>query len=344
MPLTLYVDGPRWRSHLTETIAAEPALVPVIKGNGYGYGVGRLARRAEWLGAKLVAVGTYAEVPEVERRYSGDIMVLSPWRPSLREAAYGPRIVHTIGRTEDLTGLTTIAERPRVVLEALTSMRRHGLAEEDFRRLGELGTAGRAAPGVRLEGYALHLPFAGHPELEVTSWIDGAPPGRWFVSHLDQQQIAQVRRTHREAEVRPRIGTDLWLGDYSHLAERATVLDVHEVRRGDRVGYRQRLIARAGWVVVVAGGTSHGIGLDAPTAASTARQRAVALARGSMDAAGRALSPFLIDGKYRWFVEPPHMQVSMVFMPADATVPETNAEVPVRVRHTTTTFDRVLVS
>lgn len=66
MPLSLSVDGPRWREHLRATVAASPGLVPVAKGNGYGFTVAGLARRAEWLGADTIAVGTYAEVADVE--------------------------------------------------------------------------------------------------------------------------------------------------------------------------------------------------------------------------------------------------------------------------------------
>ena len=88
MPLTLYVDGPRWREHLRATAEQNPGLVPVAKGNGYGFTVGRLARKTEWLGADTIAVGTYAEVPEVAHRFSGDILVLEPWRPFLPALSY----------------------------------------------------------------------------------------------------------------------------------------------------------------------------------------------------------------------------------------------------------------
>ena len=67
---------------------------------------------------------------------------------------------------------------------------------------------------------------------------------------------------------------------------------------------------------MVAGGTSHGIGMEAPTSAVTLRQRAIALATGSLEAAGLALSPYTINGKKRWFLEPPHMQSSLIFLPA----------------------------
>ena len=61
----LFVDGDRWRAHLRSVAESTPGLVPVAKGNGYGIGLGRLARRATWLGADVLAVGTHADVPEV---------------------------------------------------------------------------------------------------------------------------------------------------------------------------------------------------------------------------------------------------------------------------------------
>ena len=76
MALTLLVDGERWRTHLRSVAEAEPGLVPVTKGNGYGFTLGRLARKAQWLrdqglGVDTVAVGTYEELPEVASRYDG---------------------------------------------------------------------------------------------------------------------------------------------------------------------------------------------------------------------------------------------------------------------------------
>ena len=67
MALSLYVDGDRWRTHLKDVLARNPGLVPVAKGNGYGFGNGRLARKTQWLadhglGGDTLAVGTYAEI------------------------------------------------------------------------------------------------------------------------------------------------------------------------------------------------------------------------------------------------------------------------------------------
>jgi alanine racemase len=338
MTLTLYVDGPRWRAHLTSTAADNPGIVPVAKGNGYGFGVARLARRTEWLGCDTIAVGTYSEVADVERRFSGSILVMQPWRPFLAEHRGDARIIHTVGRLDDLVTLGRREDRPRVVLEALTSMRRHGFAVAD------LEAARRAARGVRVEGHAMHLPLGGGHLAEAERWLEAAPAQRWFVSHLGLDELAELRRRHPDTQFRPRVGTALWLGDRDALRPRSAVLDVHPVRRGDRVGYRQRRITRNGQLLVVAGGTAHGIALEAPAPAASPRQRAVSLARGGLDATGRSLSPFVVDGRRRWFVEPPHMQVSMIFVPSGASMPDVGDELAVQVRHTTTTFDQVIVS
>ncbi len=337
MPLTLYVDGPRWREHLTRTTAASPGLVPVAKGNGYGFTVARLARRAEWLGADTIAVGRYREVAEVEKRFSGSILVLEPWRP-FYDAPTDKRIIHTVGRKADLEALSGRDDRPRVVLEGLTSMGRHGFTPE------ALAHASRATQGVRIQGHALHLPLGGGHLAEVERWLAAAPAARWFVSHLTQGELHCLSERHSDVDFRPRVGTGLWLGDRAALRTLATVTDSHGVRRGDRVGYRQRKIHMDGRVLVVSGGTSHGIGLEAPAAAASTRQRAVSLARGGLEATGRALSPYVIAGKQRWFVEPPHMQVSLVFLPASVTAPAIGDEVEVQVRFTTTTFDAVHIS
>ena len=126
--LSLYVDGDRWRGHLRGVLDSHPGLVPVLKGNGYGFGLHRLARKAAWLGVDTVAVGTYDEVEEVTPRFDGSVLVLTPWRPFEQRVVYGDRVVHTVGRLEDLQALAARDDRPRVVLERMTSMRRHGFS------------------------------------------------------------------------------------------------------------------------------------------------------------------------------------------------------------------------
>jgi alanine racemase len=328
MPLTLRVDAARWRRHLRDTWT--DAIVPVAKGNGYGFGREQLLVEAGLLGATTVAIGTYEEVPA---RPATDIVVLSPWRPFL-DVPSSDRVIHTVSRTEDLAA---IPPGSRVLVEVLTSMRRHGIEP------GRLSEVVGALDRLRFEGWSIHLPMdTGENVGEATELGKAARavrPGPLWVSHVRAGDLASIGD-----DVRLRMGTALWLGDRGALDVRATVLDVHPVRRGERVGYRRRRCPADGHVLIVSGGTSHGIGMEAPTAAANVRQRAVTLAKGGLDAAGRALSPYMIGGKQRWFIEPPHMQASMLFLPSSVKAPAIGDDITVDVRFTTTTFDRVLIT
>ena len=351
MPLTLHVEGDGWRAQLRRVAQAHPGLVPVAKGNGYGFGLARLARKAAWLGADTVAVGTYEDAAHVLPRFPGDVLVMSPWRAELSdllpEEAYDVRVVHTLGRVSDISALAAHAAatgtRHRVVVEGLTSMARHGLDRH------ELAAAASELGLLRLTGFAVHLPIAGGRLAEAEQWAAVLQTSRlstttMFVSHLRDTELAELTSKRPGLTIRPRIGTDLWLGDRASLAVTASVLDRHQLKRGQRIGYRQRPMPRAGTLLVVAGGTAHGIGLEAPAAMTSARQRVVSLARGGLQAAGLSLSPFHVGGRQRWFAEPPHMQASLLFLPDSVEAPAIGASVTVDVRFTTTTFDRVLVS
>ena len=348
MSLTLTVDGARWRHHLRDFAAQTPGLVPVAKGNGYGFGVGRLARKAQWLGVDTLAVGTYHELPEVMQRFDGDLLVLTPWRPHehpVPDSLPRRRVIHTVSRLADLLALLEEDPEARVVLERLTSMRRHGMSAEELRAAGRLLERRPA----RVEGVAFHLPLAAGAHLsEVVHLVNDVvaaeiPTRRLWLSHLTARELASLRSSYADFEVRPRIGTDLWLGDRGALRVTATVLDVHEVERGDVFGYRGRSAPKAGHILVVSGGTAHGIGLEAPIGDHSIRSRAATLARGGLDAVGFVRSPYTVDGKARLFAEPPHMQCSMLFLPHGPRVPAIGEEVDVRVRHTATDVDRVVI-
>ena len=62
-------------------VPATPGLVPVIKGNGYGFGRTRLAQEAATLGADTIAVGVAREVARVRRHFDGDVVIMQPWDP-----------------------------------------------------------------------------------------------------------------------------------------------------------------------------------------------------------------------------------------------------------------------
>lgn len=346
MPLSLNVDAERWRARAQTVIdGSSSTVVPVTKGNGYGFGNPTLAIEASKLGVSTIAVGEYEEIGDVIPGFGGDALVLSPWRPwiSTPDASLADHVIHTVSRLDDLRTLAATGNRPRVVIEVLTSMRRHGID------LAELPATGEILADVQFEGFAFHLPLAGDHSAEVRTLgqralaaardagIDTAPI---WLSHVTPS-VADTLAGDLGADVRLRMGTSLWLGDRSLLRAQSTVLDLHEVRRGDRYGYRQRRAGRGGVIAVVSGGTAHGVALEAPAPATSLRQRGISLAKGGLEAFGRTLSPFRVAGKQCWFAEPPHMQCSMIWLPAGEAVPGVGDELDVDVRFTTTYFDDV---
>lgn len=341
MPFALHVNAERWHRHTKTFAQATPGIVPVIKGNGYGFGRDLLAGESDALGLDTIAVGTYEEVPGALASFTGDIMVLTPWRPFFADIPYDRRLIHTVGRVEDVELLASTAPAgTRILIEGETSMARHGFDRH------ELSAAVKALGDLDVAGIAIHLPMQGDNLEEAQSWAAVLETSQletttMYLSHLTPGEYTTLREGRPNLTIRPRIGTSLWLGDLGAIKARATVLDVHNVGRGERVGYRQRPMPRDGYLLVVAGGTSHGIGLEAPKATSGFVSRGKSVARGGLEAAGFALSPFTIDGKQRWFAEPPHMQASMLFIPAGAEAPAIGDWVDVAVRYTTATFDSV---
>ncbi len=341
----LRLDAERWREHLDVVARATPGLVPVIKGNGYGFGRTRLAEAATELGSDTIGVGVAAEVPLVRPHFAGDVVILQPWDSAdeaARAALTDPRVITTVSRLADLDAIADSDLEPRVLVEVLTSMRRHGIPPAD------LGWVTPLLQRVRFEGWSIHLPLAG-----------GRTAGRGRAARRRRRCGSPLVRCgcptcHRRrryssasstAQRRCPYGSGSAPG-YGWARSRyrqtvATVLDVHSVRRGERAGYRGRLVPADGWIVVVAGGTAHGIGLEAPTSATTVRQRAISVATGSLEAAGLALSPYTINGKKRWFLEPPHMQSSQIFLPRKEQPPAIGDEIPVELRLTTSTVDSV---
>jgi hypothetical protein len=341
MTFALHVNAERWHRHVRTFAQATAGLVPVIKGNGYGFGRDLLAAESDELGLDMIAVGTYAEVAGALSSFSGEVMVLTPWRPFFADVTYDPRVIHTVGRVQDIEALAEAGPTgTRIVLEGETSMSRHGLDRH------ELAAAVSTLGDLDVAGFAIHLPMTGGNLDEAQGWAAVLEASQLetttlFLSHLTPGEYAELRERRPNLQIRPRIGTSLWLGDLGAIKARATVLDSHNVSRGERVGYRQRPMPRDGFLLIVSGGTSHGIGLEAPKATSGIIQRGKSVAKGGLEAAGFALSPFTVDGKQRWFAEPPHMQASMLFLPASAKMPEVGDWVDVAVRYTTATFDSV---
>ena len=341
MTLTLTIDTRAWRDHVKHVHEEFPGLVPVAKGNGYGLGLDVLAREAERLNNDCLAVGTAHEVTTVrEAGWSRDVIVLSPWRPFDETATAlldDPRVITVVSRLTDLDELRATHPGARVVVELMTSMRRHGITPQEIASV-EIGKLG-------FEGWTMHLPLKGQlsEARQLASEAVAHQRGAVWVSHLGVNDYRRLR-TQLGVQTRMRMGTRLWLGAPQTLRTTATVLDVHRVTRGARYGYNQSRAPRDGWLVIVSGGTSHGIALSAPSPARSLRQRGVSLAQGVLDAAGISRSPFSIAGRKRPFAEPPHMHASMVFVGGASPGVEVGDEVPVTTRQTTTTCDELVWS
>lgn len=333
--LRLNIETERWQRHLRAQMQ-RPGLVPVMKGNGYGFGVANLAGEAGRLGASTVAVGSAQEAKVALREFDGDVVVMMPYfaaDPVAREVAEDPRVIVTVAHLGELAALSGV----RVLVEVRTSMQRHGISVLELPKVAD------HLQNVTFEGWTVHLPmlaggsnFAEAEELGRSARQIAEGP-LWFSHVSDDDHKRLVDRCG--PDVRLRRGTELWLGDRGALSVTATILDVHKVVKGQPVGYHRRGAPRNGWAVVVSGGTAHGIGLEAPATNRNLRDRAKSLALGAMDAVGWALSPYEIDGRKRYFLEPPHMQSSMLFLPADARPPKIGDEIPVTVRNTIATFD-----
>ncbi len=342
MGVALRVDRAAWDAHLARLAGQVPGLVPVAKGNGYGFGLDVLAAEATRAGASMLAVGTADEVAVVRQHFAGDIVVLTPWRPGdpvANELVADPNGITTVSRLDDLAAVARLGERPRVIVEVLTSMKRHGVPHDQLSEVsGRLGAA-------RFEGWTIHLPMVAKGRVAEAERLSNAALNAMsapvWLSHVTLDEYASLQRT-LGVTTHLRLGTSLWLSPSVPRTVTASVLDVHPVRRGEHIGYWQRAMPQSGFVVVVAGGTAHGVALEAPTAASTLRQRAIAAVNGSLESVGLARSPYSIGGHKRWFVEPPHMQSSLVFVPGSSCPVSVGDEVPLELRLTTANVDAVM--
>ena len=377
MTFTLHVDAAKFRSHLVSVMngyaSSGADLVPVIKGNGYGFGRGILAGEASRLGCNRIAIGTVWELGQSLADFSGEILVLEPfnvvdesavvqWRKHLEQNA--ERIIVTASNL-DLASVRSAGAK-NIYLEGKTSLSRFGMLHFDMQSLENFSD-------MKVLGLSLHLPIAQSPtKVDVTTEISAAFNGadlsksmtelwNWIVlyeelstkhslpkhisiSHITEKQVQSLKKMLQnykfDLDIEVRIGTKLWLGEPDALQATGTVLQIHELLHRQTVGYQQIDSGNHKRLVVVSGGTAHGVAMAAPTNASSLRKRGVAIAEGLSQAIGKVRSPFSYQGKNLDFVEPPHMQVSMLWSnDSNLAVGDT---LVCNVRNTTTNFDSVI--
>lgn len=308
--LRLTVRRTEWLAHIDATAAAYgDALVPVVKGNGYGFGRPLLHRTAaERTGADSVCVGTVAELADVPAGVTP--VVLTPTLTLPASTA-----VLTVGCDDHVAALTGWGGR--VMVKLASSMRRYGVDPDN---LPSLLDAVRAA-GLSVAGFALHLPTTGTDAdradqvrrwLGVLATVDDGEHDLWL-SHLDPATLAELAAEWPARRLRIRVGTMMWhgvpRGGFLHLV--ADVLQVRPVRAGETVGYRDVEVPVDGTLVCVGVGSAHGV-------------RPLDL----IDAERR--SPFHFERRRLHLVERPHMHTSLCLVPIGDPCPAVGDRVDVQ--------------
>lgn len=145
-----------------------------------------------------------------------------------------------------------------------------------------------------------HIPL---PEESTTIWTSG----------LDDAELRDLHGALELLPVRVLLSDQLWWATPEAFTAYGSVLGVHPVTRGREVGLSQRRAPKDGYVVVVSGGASHGVGLAQPRAGGF-RERATQATSSAMSAWGRARSPYVWAGRERRFLEAPHETTSLLWL------------------------------
>jgi len=298
-----------WRSRVARLVNEVDGLVPVVKGNGYGFGRVWLAGLAAEF-TDTVAVGTVHEVDGLPAGLHA--MVLTPTLTTLPAAVDPATTVLTVGRAEHLDAIVRQerADQPqRVVVKLASSMQRYG---------GDVSLVAAARQaGLDVVGVSIHPPIAGEPadhRRDVVERLAGIDPSLpVWVSHLDVDSYASLPDSHT---YRLRLGTALWHGDRSLLHLSADVLDVRRIAGGDRAGYHLGAVPTDGHLVMIGAGTANGV-TPLPD--------------------GR--SPFHHRRRRLALHEPPHMHTSMVFVPDGDPLPAVGDRIDVQRPLTMTEVD-----
>lgn len=290
MTLHLTIDRTAWMRHLDDTVEALPGLVPVVKGNGYGFGRTHLHTVAATL-SPYVCVGSIHElnnlVPGIRP------IVLTP-------AANVPRgladdVVLTVGSTADVAALGDWNGQAMVKLRS--SMRRYGASPSELHDV----LAALAASGRSVFGFGIHLPLAGtdtERRAEIDEWVPhlSVDTPLWL-SHLGEDAWAALRGDHPQRTFMQRVGTRLWHGSKSFLRLQADVAVVREVHAGDTAGYRASTVPSDGHLALISTGSANGV------------------------TSNDGLSPFHFARTRLALLEPTHMHTSMVHIPAGQPCP-----------------------
>jgi alanine racemase len=301
--LRLNVDTISWKRHFREVANGFGDLIPVVKGNGYGFGRTTLIQHAATL-SKEIAVGTVFEAHDVPKNCVA--IVLTPAGRELPESLPQTAVL-TVGSLHHIENLKNNSWRGSVVVKLRSSMNRYGANNDELTNV----LAALKNAGLTQVGWSIHPPLDGNQSdylTEIKNWmLQVSSDLPWFVSHIDASGIRQLRQEFVQNKIRARSGTALWLGDKSMTHLMADVLDIRSIGKGETAGYRNVKIKQDGAIAMIGVGTSHGVHL-----------------------VGAELSPFHFNQQRLELVEPSHMHTSMVFIPKGDKSPQVGDNIDVQ--------------
>ena len=316
MTVRLTVDRARWDAHVTAAVADYGSgLVPVVKGNGYGFGRpllhGIVAR-----GGDLVCVGTVHELADVPAALTPVVLT-----PTLTTPA-DTRPVLTVGSVEHVH---VLAGWPgSVIVKLASSMRRYGATPAELPALvAAIGDA-----DLRVAGFGLHLPLAGDDDArlaEIEAWLPHVPAAaELWVSHLRPESFRSLVAAHPSRVLRIRVGTALWHGipRAAFIRLTADVVQTQHVHAGEQVGYHHTTAPFDGTLVAIGAGSAHGIAL-------------------LDDADPARRSPFHFHRQRVALLERPHMHTSLAVVADGQPCPQVGDRVDVQRPLITTQIDEL---
>ena len=294
MTIRLAVNEARWLAHVQGVARSMPGLVPVVKGNGYGFRRWNLMPLASQL-SNEVAVGTVFEVRDIPSNVTPIVLTPTMTAPPKNLPL---NTVLTVGAAHHVVALSTAGWSGEVIVKLQSSMMRYGVAPSD---LGAL-VSDIADARFTIRGYSIHPPLEGDVNVwlkEIAAWLPHLDPSLpVYVSHLDADAYKRLRTMHPGHSFKVRMGTGLWHGDKSMMQLSADVVDHHPIESGKRAGYRQVKVDGPGEIVVVGCGTAHGV---------------------SPLPDGR--SPFHYQRQRLNMLESPHMHSTMLFVARGRPIP-----------------------
>jgi alanine racemase len=300
---------------LRELVSADddaPALMVVVKADGYGHGMVESARAAREAGAEWIGVATADEA--VALRAAGDTGRLLCWLAAPGEdltAAIAAEVdvtAYSVGELEDIVGFARDAGRvPRVQLNVDTGLSRGGAPRELWPAMFEAARKAEVSGEIEVVGVWSHLACSDEPdhpaneaqELAFRDALELADAAglRPEVRHLSNSAGALLRPSARFDLVRfgiaayglspaPDVVSSEQLGLVPAMTVRGSVVMTKDLEPGAGVSYGHTFVAeRPTHVALVPMGYGDGIPRHASSTAAVqvAGERAPVLGRICMD-------------------------------------------------------------